>query len=199
MDEKTVDDDAFVLRGYQQEMLELSLQRNIVCAMDTGSGKTAVAISRAQLALESCPPEKLVWFIAPTVVLCRQQSREFERRLPAYGVRTLCGADYREGWRGQADWDAALRGIRIVVSTPQVLLDALSSAFVKLTGIALLVLDEAHHATKRHAANIIMQHFYNDLLQQGLLKELPAILGLSASPVIKSLQSAKSGLEYVYE
>jgi endoribonuclease Dicer len=33
-------------RDYQQEMLQQSLQRNIVVAMDTGSGKTLIAILR---------------------------------------------------------------------------------------------------------------------------------------------------------
>lgn len=33
-------------RGYQQEMLEESLKRNIVIALDTGSGKTHIAILR---------------------------------------------------------------------------------------------------------------------------------------------------------
>jgi endoribonuclease Dicer len=33
-------------RGYQQEMLEESLRRNIVIALDTGAGKTYIAILR---------------------------------------------------------------------------------------------------------------------------------------------------------
>ena len=33
-------------RGYQQEMLEESLQSNIVIALDTGSGKTHIAVLR---------------------------------------------------------------------------------------------------------------------------------------------------------
>ncbi|KIK50257.1 hypothetical protein GYMLUDRAFT_51333 [Collybiopsis luxurians FD-317 M1] len=33
-------------RGYQQEMLDESLRRNIIIAMDTGSGKTHIAVLR---------------------------------------------------------------------------------------------------------------------------------------------------------
>lgn len=33
-------------RGYQQEMLQESLRRNIVIALDTGSGKTHIAVLR---------------------------------------------------------------------------------------------------------------------------------------------------------
>lgn len=39
-------------RGYQQEMLDASLQRNIIIAMDTGSGKTHIAVLRIKLECE---------------------------------------------------------------------------------------------------------------------------------------------------
>ena len=68
---------------------------------------------------------------------------------------------------------------------------------VKLQQMCLLVFDEAHHCTKKHPANQIMDGFYRHLLHLGLRKELPAILGLSASPVINSVHSTSSGLEYV--
>jgi ERCC4-related helicase len=185
-DEDGSNQQMFRLRSYQQEMLQESLKRNIIVAMDTGSGKTAIAVARAQLSLESSPPHKFVWFLAPTVPLCLQQHAEFTRRLPAYGCRTILGLDGCETWSDQATWDLVLKGFRIVISTHQVLLDALSHGFVELTRLALLVFDEAHHCTKRHPANQIMAGFYRHLLERGWRKELPAILGLSASPVINS-------------
>lgn len=39
-------------RGYQQEMLDESLHRNIIIAMDTGSGKTHIAVLRMRIELE---------------------------------------------------------------------------------------------------------------------------------------------------
>ena len=39
-------------RGYQQEMLEESLRRNIIIAMDTGSGKTHIAVLRLKIETE---------------------------------------------------------------------------------------------------------------------------------------------------
>ena len=39
-------------RGYQQEMLEESLARNIVIALDTGAGKTHIAVLRMKLEVE---------------------------------------------------------------------------------------------------------------------------------------------------
>ena len=40
------------LRSYQTEMLETSLQKNVIVAMDTGSGKTHIAVARIQVELE---------------------------------------------------------------------------------------------------------------------------------------------------
>lgn len=39
-------------RGYQLEMLEASLQRNIIIALDTGSGKTHIAVLRIKREIE---------------------------------------------------------------------------------------------------------------------------------------------------
>lgn len=39
-------------RGYQQELLEDSLKRNLIIALDTGSGKTHIAVLRMKLEAE---------------------------------------------------------------------------------------------------------------------------------------------------
>lgn len=39
-------------RGYQQEMLEESLKKNIIIALDTGSGKTHIAVLRMKIEAE---------------------------------------------------------------------------------------------------------------------------------------------------
>ncbi|KAL1966075.1 hypothetical protein VTN77DRAFT_4823 [Rasamsonia byssochlamydoides] len=173
-------------RGYQQEMLAESLRQNIIVAMDTGSGKTQIAILRIQEELGRCPPNKLVWFIAPTVALAEQQHSVISQQLPAFQTRILSGNDNVDHWSSQNIWDKILFNIRIVVSTPQVLLDAMWRGFVKLSRIALLVFDEAHRCVSSDPTNMIMQNFYHPALKAGETTELPAILGLTASPVTKS-------------
>ncbi|KAL1738496.1 hypothetical protein HDZ31DRAFT_78315, partial [Schizophyllum fasciatum] len=59
-------------RSYQQEMLEQSLRRNIIIALDTGSGKTHIAVLRLKHEMER-RTNKISWFFAPTVGLCEQQ------------------------------------------------------------------------------------------------------------------------------
>ena len=64
------------------------------------------------------------------------------------------------------------------------LLDALIHGFAQMDKIALLVFDEAHHCVRGHPANKIMQNFYHANRQKEQ-EELPNILGLTASPVIR--------------
>ncbi|KAK2756784.1 Dicer-like protein 2 [Arachnomyces sp. PD_36] len=172
-------------RAYQQEMLAESLRQNIIIAMDTGSGKTQIAVLRIREELGRWSSEKLVWFIAPTVALAEQQHAVLSLQLPAFQTKILSGADNVERWTTQSIWDAILLNIRIVVSTPQVLLDALSNGFLRLTRIALLVFDEAHNCISSSPANRIMQNFYHPLKASAGKDNIPSILGLTASPVTK--------------
>jgi ERCC4-related helicase len=128
---------------------------------------------------------KIVWFLAPTVTLCEQQYEVFKTNLPGYGIQLLSGKDNLDHWTEQSVWDAVLLNMRIVLSTHQVLHDALTHAFVKMSKLALLIFDEAHHCTLKHPAHRIMSHFYMPRIgcEQN---ELPKILGLSASPVMKA-------------
>ena len=50
-----VQDTTVHTRGYQQEMLDESLKRNIIIAMDTGSGKTHIAVLRLKIEVEREP------------------------------------------------------------------------------------------------------------------------------------------------
>lgn len=76
------------------------------------------------------------------MVLAEQQYSVLSKQLPLYQSRLLLGSDNIDHWSTQRIWDKILLNIRIVVSTPQVLLNAMSSGFVKLSKLALLVFDE---------------------------------------------------------
>lgn len=85
---------------------------------------------------------QLVWFLAPTVALCTQHHAVLTTQLPAVQSKLLSGADGVDRWTHRSLWDAVLKGVKIVVSTHQILLDALSHAFVKFGTLSLLVFDE---------------------------------------------------------
>ncbi|OBT69887.1 hypothetical protein VE03_00456 [Pseudogymnoascus sp. 23342-1-I1] len=171
-------------RLYQLEMFDASMASNII--MDTGSGKTHIAVMRIKAELERCPPHKRVWFLAPTVALCEQQCTTLRTNIPYVQTRLLVGSDNVDRWSEQRIWDAVLENVRIVVSTHGVLADALSHGFVRIEELALLVFDEAHHCSREHPANKIMKNYYHPLLQLKGVNAVPHILGLTASPVIRS-------------
>ncbi|OBT77825.1 hypothetical protein VF21_03238 [Pseudogymnoascus sp. 05NY08] len=176
-------------RLYQLEMFEASMARNTIVVMDTGSGKTHIAVMRIQAELERCLPQKRVWYLAPTVALCEQQCSTLRTNIPYVQTRLLVGSDNVDRWSEQRIWDAVLENVRIVVSTHGVLSDALSHGFVRIEELALLVFDEAHHCAGEHPANKIMKNYYHPLLGLKGPNAVPHILGLTASPVIRSKPS----------
>ena len=88
-----------------------------------------------------------------------------------------------------------LLNIRIVVSTPAILSDALTHGFLQFSQFSLLVFDEAHHAHARAPLNKMMQTFYHSKLSSGSVSELPHILGLTASPIAGNKIQALTQLE----
>ncbi|KAI2632049.1 hypothetical protein GGR54DRAFT_582008 [Hypoxylon sp. NC1633] len=170
-------------REYQLEMFEESLKRNIIVAMETGTGKTQVAVMRIQAELEKSLPDKIIWFLAPTVALGEQQTRVLRSQIPAVQIKFLSGSDGVTAWTDIRTWDNYLKNVRVVVSTHQVLLDAISHAFVRLSRISLLVFDEAHNCVGKHPGSVIMGWYHRNKAA-GL--PVPSILGLTASPIMKS-------------
>ncbi|CAG7966166.1 unnamed protein product [Penicillium olsonii] len=182
-------------RGYQLEMLEASQKENIIVAMDTGSGKTHIAILRIIAELEKCSPEKLIWFLAPTVALCIQQHETIRSQISTVKTKILTGMDNVDRWTDQSIWDAVLKDVRVVVSTHAVLADALGHGFVQMSRLALLVFDEAHHCRGRHPANRIMQNHYHPAVLRSGRGFVPRILGLTASPVVQSKKNELEAIE----
>ena len=200
-------DSEVITRSYQQEMLDASLTENIIIAQDTGSGKTHIAVLRMKIECDrqphkvtsSCYPvncdlsitTKVSWFIAPTVALCEQQHDVIQKAIGSAGL--IHGALEPKQWTDPNLWKNVLKKNRVVVSTPQVLLDALSHGYISLgREIGLLVFDEAHHANDDHPMNCIMRNFYFSLpirlptiaSSHGTVREeRPMILGLTASPM----------------
>ncbi|KAM3521728.1 hypothetical protein MY4038_008931 [Beauveria bassiana] len=140
-------------RAYQLEMLQRSLKDNVIVAMDTGSGKTQIAILRIRAQLESTSDQKVIWFLAPTVLLCAQQFDAIKLEIPSISMRLVVGSDNVHTW-SSSTWKSLLNGTQAVVSTYQVLLDALDHAFVKLDRLSLLIFDEGLTATPSMKAHI---------------------------------------------
>jgi len=133
------------------------------------------------------PSTQVSWFLAPTVALARQQQAAVAAHLPV-SVGLISGANEPDQWRDRELWRRVLNTHRIVVSTHDVLLNALRHGYIHLgADVGLLVFDEAHHAAGKHAYNILMREFYDALPRRvpGDKDKImrPMILGLTASPI----------------
>lgn len=116
-------------------------------------------------------------------------------------IGLVSGASEPLQWKDARLWERVLTTHRVVVSTPQVLLDAMCHGYVQLgRDISLLIFDEAHHAVDKHPYNLIMKDFYFRLPgrgEHGRIHSVPSVinptaqvpvvrpmvLGLSASPI----------------
>lgn len=118
--------------------------------------------------------------------MCKQQREAILNALPC-PVGLISGALEPDQWIDPALWRGTIEKHRIMVTTPQVLLDALRHGYINLgEDISLLVFDEAHHAVDNHPYNSIMREFYFRLPTRESTEDdafRPAILGLTASPI----------------
>ena len=192
-DEETVYQPNLQSRAYQLEMFNYSMEENIIAVLGTGTGKTQIARLRIEAELQRTP-DKIIWFTTPNVYLAQQQHAFLSSQLPAFSFRLITSLDNADFWHTKNVWDAALHRRNGVVSTPQILLDALSHNFVSLESISLLIFDEAHHCLAKHPTNILMQLFYHPL-KAVRPHACPSILGLTASAILKDKLSLVETLE----
>ncbi|KDE08748.1 hypothetical protein MVLG_01202 [Microbotryum lychnidis-dioicae p1A1 Lamole] len=183
-----------VPRLYQEKAMDAAVKRNIICRMDTGTGKTLIAILltrhiTSQPVLASEPQvHRLVVFIVPTVSLVDQVAAVL-RRQTTLTVATFIGAMGVEYWKRE-QWVANLANAHVVVMTAQIWLDILTNAYWDLERVSLIVFDEAHHCSKRHPYAQIMKDHYHPRKVAG--DKVPRILALTASPIFNAKSPEKS-------
>lgn len=103
-------------------------------------------------------------------------------------IGLISGALQPDQWTDEILWRRTIATHRVVVSTPQVLLDALRHGYLNMgRDIGLLVFDEAHHSTDGHPYNVIMREFYDSCEPRTASNSTanntrPSVLGLTASP-----------------
>nr|XP_043618423.1 endoribonuclease Dicer homolog 2-like [Erigeron canadensis] len=176
------DDRLSFARSYQIEALEQAIKQNTIVFLETGSGKTLIAIMllRRYAHLLQKPSPNIAVFLVPTVVLVKQQAEAVRKHLD-FKVEEYWGEKGVDYWNA-TDWKKQRDENQLMVMTPAILLDALRHRFLCIDNIKLLIFDECHNAKKRHPYALIMTEFYHRQLWDGIT-ELPRILGMTASPV----------------
>ncbi|CAG9318366.1 unnamed protein product [Blepharisma stoltei] len=168
-------------RDYQLEILEIAKARNTIAFLDTGTGKTLIAIM-----LTKWLSGKAV-FLTPTKALIEQQDSVAKK----FNIR----CDWRSGKKGESwnsiKWQNWISKFDLLFLTPQLFLNSLRHGYLQMEQFDLLIYDECHHCKGEHPYFSIQTEFYFTSLKK------PKILGLTASPVVtgpKEIKELKSEL-----
>ncbi|XP_011002830.1 PREDICTED: endoribonuclease Dicer homolog 3-like isoform X2 [Populus euphratica] len=170
----------FYPRGYQSKVFEVADKRNTIAVLETGAGKTMIAvmlIKQIGQAVFYSGVKRLILFLAPTVHLVNQQY-EVIKSQTNFRVGEYYGAKGIDEWSLKS-WEKEIDEHDVLVMTPQILLDALRKAFLNLKMVSLLILDECHRSTGNHPYKKIMKDFYHKM------ENKPKVFGMTASPVVR--------------
>ncbi|XP_022635484.1 endoribonuclease Dicer homolog 2 isoform X2 [Vigna radiata var. radiata] len=180
-------------RSYQLEALDKAIRENTIVYLETGSGKTLIAIMllRSYAHHFRKPSPFIAVFLVPQVVLVSQQAE-------AVKMHTDLKVGVYWGEKGVDFWDAAtwkqeMDKHEVLIMTPVILLNCLRHSFLKLNMIKVLIMDECHHARGRHPYARIMTEFYHHQLHSGS-SDLPRIFGMTASPIKTKVGKSESSL-----
>ena len=157
-------------REYQKNILATALNRNTLCVLPTGTGKTAIAVLLATERLQRFPDSRAL-IMAPTRPLCAQHQKAFQNafNLPEEDIILITG---KIPPPARARF---YKTARIIVSTPQCIEHDLANGILDLKGYSVLVVDECHRSTKKYAYPAVAKAYVKDASN-------PRILGLTASP-----------------
>ncbi|KAG8503299.1 hypothetical protein CXB51_001265 [Gossypium anomalum] len=200
-------------RSYQLEALEKAIKQNTIAYLETGSGKTLIAVMllRRYAYLIRKPSPFNAVFLVPQVVLVEQQADAVEMHTDL-NVGKYWGdmeVDFWDDAKWQQEIDkyeiwymsAAITFLsyQVLVMTPQILLNGLRHGFFKINMIKVLIIDECHHARGKHPYASIMTEFYHRQLEAGV-SDLPRIFGMTASPInTKGANSADGYWQKIHE
>lgn len=167
-------------RQYQLDVLEQAKKRNTIAFLETGAGKTLIAVLLIRSVfndLQGQNKKLLSVFLVPKVPLVYQQA-EVIRERTGYQVGHYCGEMGQDFWDARR-WQREFETKHVLVMTAQILLNILRHSIIKMEAINLLILDECHHAVKKHPYSLVMSEFYHTTPKE----KRPSVFGMTASPV----------------
>ncbi|RIA97599.1 hypothetical protein C1645_813834 [Glomus cerebriforme] len=171
-------------RKYQIELYEKAKSDNVIAVLDTGSGKTFIAVllikemvaNERQLRMIR-RETKLTFFLVNLVPLVFQQANVIKANCDVK-IKHFCGEMGVDLW-SEKQWKTNFENFDVLVMTAQIFLNILRHGFISLSQVNLLVFDECHHTSKKHPYNLIMREFYDRCREE----DRPKIFGMTASPV----------------
>ena len=215
--EKSEIKNALTPRPYQEKIFERAKNQNSIIYLETGRGKTFISIMlmadilginlSSRIKSNTNKNIKIVFLVCDTA-LVEQQKKAIESNL-GIEVGTIQG---KKNKKAKSDLDSFRKmweKFNIFVAIPTILYKLLSSGFLIISEINMIIFDECHHTDSDHPYNKIMNEFYFFYKKHPHKRDfknitLPRIIGLTASPLKSSIKgsiesSAQKAMELLCE
>ncbi|MGQ0536651.1 MAG: helicase-related protein [Methanobacteriota archaeon] len=156
-------------RDFQVAIADRAVRRSLMVVIPTGLGKTAIAALVAAEGLRRGSGKVL--FLAPTKPLVLQHEKSFRRFLsiPEAELQFLTGSISPKKRK------ELFAAARVVFATPQVIANDVEERRYDLSGVSLVIFDEAHRGVGDYDYVRIAKHYRE-------IRAEPLALGLTASP-----------------
>ncbi|KAL9831097.1 putative ribonuclease III [Arabidopsis thaliana] len=202
--------------GYELNVYEVAKNRNIIAVLGTGIDKSEITKMLIKAMGSSDTDKRLIIFLAPTQCceiralvnlkveeyfgakgVDKWTSQRWDEEVSKHDnvvIHLTSSLLYFESWMFTELVKSPFQFVTfgVLVMTPQILLDALRSAFLKLEMVCLLIVDECHHTTGNHPYAKLMKEFYHESTNK------PKIFGLTASAVVRKGMLLKNFLFPLY-
>ena len=157
-------------RLYQEFIASTAIEKNTLCILPTGMGKTLVAIMVAAHRLEKFPKTKIL-MVAPTRPLVNQHMKTFRKfmNLKESDFVALTGKIH------PSDRKVLYSKGRLFFATPQLIRNDVRNKILDLSDYNLVIVDECHRSRKKYAYTSVIEYYVKQCSN-------PLILGLTASP-----------------
>uniref|UniRef100_A0A4W5JGP7 ribonuclease III n=1 Tax=Hucho hucho TaxID=62062 RepID=A0A4W5JGP7_9TELE len=175
--QEAIHDNIYTPRKYQVELLEAALEHNTIVCLNTGSGKTFIAVLLTkelshQIRGDFAEHGKRTVFLVNTASSVIQQAASV-RTHSDLQVGEYTNAEKTSSWSGEK-WSQEMIENQVLVMTCHIFLHVLKNGVLPLSKLNLVVFDECHLAITDHPYREIMK------LCEGSLCS-PRILGVTAS------------------
>uniref|UniRef100_A0A8C7SYZ1 ribonuclease III n=1 Tax=Oncorhynchus mykiss TaxID=8022 RepID=A0A8C7SYZ1_ONCMY len=175
--QEAIHDNIYTPRKYQVELLEAALDHNTIVCLNTGSGKTFIAVLLTkelshQIRGDFAKHGKRTVFLVNTASSVIQQAASV-RTHSDLQVGEYTSVEKTSSWSGEK-WSQEMIENQVLVMTCHIFLHVLKNGVLPLSKLNLVVFDECHLAITDHPYREIMK------LCEGSLCS-PRILGLTAS------------------
>ncbi|GBF36237.1 DEAD/DEAH box helicase [Methanofervidicoccus abyssi] len=172
-------------RTYQELIVAKALEKNTLCVLGTGLGKTVIATLTIAGVLYKRDGKVLI--IAPSRPLVEQHYNSLKSFLNISEKKIVVLTGKISPEKREKLWKTG----KIFIATPQVVENDIVAGRVPIDEFVLLIVDEAHHTTGNHSYTFVASAF----------KGKVRVLGLTASPgsdIDKILEVCENlGIEHV--